>query len=85
MEKNLYLFCHDFRKINGPIKIIEKCTALYPTAAPWGTALGVAPTVGCTGRWGQVPTAVGHGGRIPSVVARAGYRAGLDSLWLGSF
>jgi hypothetical protein len=30
---------------------------------PWGTTLGVALTVSCTPRWGQIPTAVGHGGR----------------------
>jgi hypothetical protein len=39
---------------------------------PWGTTLGVTPTIGCTGRWGQVPATVGHGGRIPSVVAHGG-------------
>jgi hypothetical protein len=39
---------------------------------PWGTALGVAPTVGCTARWGQIPAAVGHDGRNPSVVAHGG-------------
>jgi hypothetical protein len=41
----LYLFCHDFRKINGRIKIFEKCTSgvvphggrLLPS---WGTAAG---------------------------------------------
>jgi hypothetical protein len=37
---------------------------------PW-----VAPTVGCTARWGQIPTAVGHDGRntsakSPSAVPR---------------
>jgi hypothetical protein len=42
------------------------------TPQPWGTTLGVTPTVGCTGRWGQVPAAVGHGGMIPSVVAHGG-------------
>jgi hypothetical protein len=47
----------------------------YPTAAgmpPWGTTLGVTPTVCSTGRWGQVPAAVGHGRRIPSAVAHGG-------------
>jgi hypothetical protein len=39
---------------------------------PWGTTLGVTPTVGSTGRWGQVPAAVGHGGRITSAVAHGG-------------
>jgi hypothetical protein len=39
---------------------------------PWGTTLGVTPTIGCTGRWGQFPATVGHGGRIPSVVAHGG-------------
>jgi hypothetical protein len=43
----LYLFCHDFRKINGRIKIFEKCTSSVDYAAaphgvkslpPWGTA-----------------------------------------------
>jgi hypothetical protein len=29
----LYLFCHDFRKINGRIKIFEKCTS---AAVPHG-------------------------------------------------
>jgi hypothetical protein len=41
-----------------------------PRRQPWDTALGVAPTVGCTARWGQVPAAVGHGDRNPSAVAR---------------
>jgi hypothetical protein len=36
--------------------------------SPWGKALGVAPTVGSTARWGYIPTAVGHGSRNPSVV-----------------
>jgi hypothetical protein len=33
----LYLICHDFRKINGRIKIFEKCTSgASPAAAPCG-------------------------------------------------
>jgi hypothetical protein len=32
----IYLICHDFRKINGRIKIFEKCT---PVAAPHGGRL----------------------------------------------
>jgi hypothetical protein len=35
---------------------------------PWGTTLGETPTVGSTGRWGQVPDAAAHGGKNPSVV-----------------
>jgi hypothetical protein len=31
---------------------------------PWGTTVGVPPTVGSPARWGQTPTAVGHDGRI---------------------
>jgi hypothetical protein len=41
---------------------------------PWGTTLGVALTVSCTPRWGQIPTAVGHGGRNPGAVAHGGRR-----------
>jgi hypothetical protein len=70
----LYLICHDFRKIKGRIKIFEKCTsgAVPHGGRTWGTALGVPPTVGSTGWWGQVPAAVGHDGRIPSAVTHSG-------------
>jgi hypothetical protein len=33
-----------------------------------GTTLGDAPTVGSTGRWGQVPDAAAHDSRNPSTV-----------------
>jgi hypothetical protein len=57
-----------FEKINGRIKIFEKCTS----GAPWSTALGVPPTVGSTSRWGQVRAVVGRGSMIPSAVVRGG-------------
>jgi hypothetical protein len=38
----------------------------------WSTTLGVAPTVGCPARWGQISAAAGHGGRNPSAVAHGG-------------
>jgi hypothetical protein len=39
---------------------------------PWGTVLGVAPTVGCPARWSQIPVVVGHDGRNPSTIAHGG-------------
>jgi hypothetical protein len=62
----LYLFCFDFRKINGWIKNFEKYTSGQTLV---GTVLGVTPMVGSTAKWGQIPAAVGRGGRNPSVVA----------------
>jgi hypothetical protein len=47
---------------------------VVPHGGRWGTALGVAPTVGCTARWGQIPAGVGHGGRNSSVVAHGARR-----------
>jgi hypothetical protein len=35
-----------------------------------GRTLGVAPTVGCTARWSQIPAAVGHDGRNPSAMTQ---------------
>jgi hypothetical protein len=71
-----FVMIYDFRKINGRIKIFEKCTSdVVPPRRqefPYPTAAGVAQTVGCPGLWGQVPAAVGQGGRIPSAVAHGG-------------
>jgi hypothetical protein len=41
---------------------------VHLASPPWGTALGVVPTVGCTGRWGQVPTAAGFLASWPAAV-----------------
>jgi hypothetical protein len=68
----LYLICHDFRKINGRIKIFDKCIFGVVAHCIWRTTLGETPTVGSTGRWGQAPADVATGGRSPSVVAHGG-------------
>jgi hypothetical protein len=69
----IYMYYFDFRKINGWTKKFEKYTSGAVSHGgkfepPWGTALGVAPTVGWLARWRQIPAAVGHGGKNPSVV-----------------
>jgi hypothetical protein len=42
--------------------------ASYPMVVGVPAAVGhdvrVAPTVSCTARWGQIPVAVGHDGRM---------------------
>jgi hypothetical protein len=61
----VYLICHDFRKINGRIKIFEKCTSGaaphdVKSLPPWGTTAGVRfRRQGGVGRGG----ARTHGGR----------------------
>jgi hypothetical protein len=35
---------------------------------PWGRTLGKTPTVGSTGRWGQIPDAAAHSGKNPSAM-----------------
>jgi hypothetical protein len=52
---------------------IWRRTPLWQEFLPlWGTTLGETPTVGSIGRWGQVPDAAGHGGRIPTAVVHDG-------------
>jgi hypothetical protein len=68
LKKNffLYLFCHDFRKINGRIKIFEKCTS---GVVPHGGRLLLSyPTAlrrqGGAGRRQGPAAAVPHDGRV---------------------
>jgi hypothetical protein len=66
----IYLICHDFRKINGRIKIFDKCTSGAVAHGAWSSCRrGPRRTVGSTGRWGQVlmPWLTASGN--PSVVA----------------
>jgi hypothetical protein len=76
----IYLFCHDFRKINSRIKIFEKCTSgVVPLLPPCPTALSPCrrgarrQEPGSGDRAGrrqdpgaerQVPTAVPHDVRV---------------------
>jgi hypothetical protein len=75
----IYLFCHDFQKINGRIKIFEKCTSgavptprrQTPAAVPHGVK-SLPPSGTTAGAWFrrqggavwcQDPAAERHGGR----------------------
>jgi hypothetical protein len=61
----VYLICYDFRKINGRIKIFEKCTTGaaphdVKSLPPWGTTAGAG--FGARAGWGGAapgPTAAG--------------------------